>query len=481
MFASAFALRIVTLPRDARIVLVSVFIVIGVTGMLLDRGLGFSHVMSYLYFIPIITTAILFSLQGGLLIALIASIPYVTIAALEAGGLKVPLLALDMPTLPLLIHKAVTFVGVGFFVGGLATLIRYHQREIEAVVESVQEGIVALDRKNGVIEMNSAAGQMFGVDAGSSAGVPITRYIQHPFLDDMTLTDTRPKKPFALTLSKRPRARYEALLTPLRDGRKFIGRVLVLRDVTQEKEVGRLKTEFVSVAAHQLRTPLTAIRLLTELLAGSRIKKLPGREARYVREIHESTKRMTRLVNDLLNVARLESGRLKIEPKPTNLLALVRKVVQEIKPLTAVRKGCRIQIRTSGLALPPVPTDAPLLRHVLYNLITNAVQYSPARRSVVEVMLENKGKDGSQITIQDEGIGVPQEAQGKLFEKFFRAGNAMKYHAEGSGLGLYVAKMIMEGAGGKIGFISQEGQGATFYIQIPKEGMKEHKGEKGLA
>ncbi|MGB0757681.1 MAG: sensor histidine kinase [Patescibacteria group bacterium] len=195
--------------------------------------------------------------------------------------------------------------------------------------------------------------------------------------------------------------------------------------------------------------------------------------------VYHGSKRLVRLVNDLLNVSRLESGRLKIEPKPHQLEALIDDAINEVGPL-AEKKSCKVTFHKPEKKLPELPLDEGLFHQVIHNLLTNAIKYSSEDSPTVDISI--KGVDDMyEISVVDNGIGIPQLSQAKLFEKFYRAENATLKSTDGTGMGLYLAKMILTSAGGSINFTSEENVGTTFNVCIPQTGMIAKSGEKGLA
>lgn len=242
----------------------------------------------------------------------------------------------------------------------------------------------------------------------------------------------------------------------------FVG---IERDITKEKEIDRMKTEFVSVASHQLRSPLTGIKLLIEALIDEEGEKLNLQQKGYIEEIGQSVERMSRLVNDFLNVSQLETGRLKIELKPTLLEDFIKDIIDDVYQLAREHK-CTIIFKKPKVKLPGISIDPALMRQVIHNLITNAIRYSPTEKGEVLVQLEQKNNNYL-ISIKDNGIGIPKDVQQRIFGKFFRADNAKEMQHEGSGLGLYISKIIIEAFGDKIWFESEENKGTTFFITIP--------------
>jgi len=263
--------------------------------------------------------------------------------------------------------------------------------------------------------------------------------------------------------------------------RFFVG---IERDITKEKAIDLAKTEFVSLASHQLRTPLTAINWYSEMLLSGDVGPLSEEQSRYLKEVYKGSQRMVRLVNDLLNVSRLEAGGLIVEPVPAKIDSLIAASIKEGKFSVGAEKEIPVRFERSKEET-KLAVDSELLNQVFRNLINNAVRYCSGRPNPkVEVSLDKRPVDGVNslvIEVRDNGIGIPKLEQGRVFEKFFRASNAQKAAAGGTGLGLYISKTVVEKWGGKIWFESEEGKDTAFYVTIPLTGMVFQKGEKKLA
>jgi signal transduction histidine kinase len=239
------------------------------------------------------------------------------------------------------------------------------------------------------------------------------------------------------------------------------GLTITVHDVTQEREIAQMKSDFVSFATHQLRTPLSGIKWMLELAMQE--ADVPDSAGSYMKDALGASQRLIQLVNDLLDVSRLESGRMKATPQLVELVGLTRTVLDDLK-LQFEEKDHRLTMETSGDLL-EVFADPQLLRQVVLNLTSNAIKYSPSRGSI-SVRLTRE-QDLVRWQIKDTGIGIPKESQRHLFEKFYRADNVAALETDGTGLGLYLVRLIVEQIGGRVGCESEEGQGATFYFTLP--------------
>jgi signal transduction histidine kinase len=232
-------------------------------------------------------------------------------------------------------------------------------------------------------------------------------------------------------------------------------------DITVRKRAEQMKSDFVSFVTHQLRTPLSGIKWMLELATDG--SENPEDVKSYIQDARRSTDRLIGLVNDLLDISRLERGRLQVTRKEIDLADLTRSVVTEISPLT-LEKGQKLSIQAAD-NLRPVSADPQMLRQVVLNLTSNAVKYTPGGG---EIKIRISAEDGRlRWEIRDTGIGIPRGDVGKLFEKFYRARNASAVETEGTGLGLYLVRLIVERFGGSVWCQSEEGVGSTFAFSLP--------------
>jgi len=240
----------------------------------------------------------------------------------------------------------------------------------------------------------------------------------------------------------------------------------VARDITHEVEIDRAKTEFVSLASHQLKTPLTAISWLTEALLSGDKGPLNDEQRKYIENIHATDRSMMEMVNDLLNVSRIELGTLQLRPEDIDVVAFAQSVIDEQKQ-TADAKYIAIKYEHEE-SLPHMRVDRNLIRMVFQNLLSNAIKYTPAGGNASVTIARGSGmSDTVYVTVADTGIGIPKDEQDKVFQKMHRAKNAQTSVPDGTGLGLYVVKTIVERVKGTITFDSVEGKGTTFHVTLP--------------
>lgn len=227
-------------------------------------------------------------------------------------------------------------------------------------------------------------------------------------------------------------------------------------------QANKMKTEFVSIASHQLRTPLSAIRWILNLISDGRITN-PTDMTTYLGLVKENNERMIRLVNDLLDVSRVEMGRMAFSPKQTNIYVLIEKIVNASATF-AQANNVTLSLEAPS-TLPNVLTDPDKISLTIQNLVDNAIKYTK-EKGTVKVSME-ADKNFVTVAIKDKGVGIPALQQKHIFKKFFRSDNVMKNQTVGTGLGLFIARSIVEGNKGKIWFESKEGEGTTFFFTLP--------------
>jgi PAS domain S-box-containing protein len=242
------------------------------------------------------------------------------------------------------------------------------------------------------------------------------------------------------------------------------------------KSLDLAKDEFVSIASHQLRTPLTALKGYTGMLLDEDPGPINDKQREYLGEIKGANDRMIGLITALLNVSRVDLGVFVVEPEPINLGEVAESVLKELKGNSDAKK---LRVTTDfEKDLPLLNADPKIIRMVFQNLLSNAVKYTPPEGTISLVIKKNPPM--MLISVTDTGYGIPDDVQQKIFTKMFRADNARTKDPNGTGLGLYIIKATVEQTGGKIWFESKENKGSTFYVSLPLEGMKKKEGSKRL-
>ena len=235
------------------------------------------------------------------------------------------------------------------------------------------------------------------------------------------------------------------------------------RDISQRKAIDRAKSEFVSLAAHQLRTPMLSMQWYAEMMLSGDAGALSAKQREYVERMHNGSRNLVELVHLFLDVSKIEMGSLAVKLSPTVPNPIIESVLEELQPNISKKN---LHIETKIGPLKEITTDPRLLRVVMQNVVSNAVKYTPAEGTIMIALEEDK--DNLIFSVRDTGCGIPTEQQHLIFSKMFRAHNAAKIATHGFGLGLYMTKSIVESLGGSIWFTSVLDQGTTFNVMLPR-------------
>lgn len=340
-----------------------------------------------------------------------------------------------------------------------------------AIITNFTDGLL-LFNEEGVLEVvNPRAEKLLGVAGSDIFGKrPEELKILPSFKRIVGLVEQRRKQEGAgmEEVEIGNRRVLEVARIPIRTGGELRGNIVSLHDITREKEMERLKIEFVSLAAHQLRTPLSAIKWALHMLLDGSMGKMTQEQRNFLGKTYQSNERMINLVNGLLDVTRIEEGRYVYKPVSSQMEELAEGVVR-LYTEEAKRRSVKLEWHKPKCKLPTVLIDVEKVRLAVQNLIDNALRYNKkGGRVMVAVSYLQKSKE-VQVTVANEGIGIPSDQHERVFTKFFRANNAKLVDTEGSGLGLYLVKNIIAAHKGKISFQSKEGKGATFFFVLPVE------------
>ena len=356
----------------------------------------------------------------------------------------------------------------------------------EALLESMGDGVIATDWEGRITIINKQAENLLAITVGDWMGKYWFEIAQ--LEDEQKILVPLEKQPLKVSLQTGKKVSGNRYSYIRHDGKKVpvsitsspvvlygrtVGAVATFRDITREREVDQMKTEFIALASHQLRTPLSAIRWYSELLLSGDGGELGKEQKEFVENIQEVNVRMIQLVNALLNISRIESGRIIIEPQPTDLKELVQEV-QEVLNVKISTKKLHLTVNVEE-NIGKISIDPQLIREVYLNLLSNAIKYTPTEG---EISISLSKKDNDIITqISDSGYGIPSKDKDKVFQKFYRGENIIHFETEGTGLGLYLVKRIVESSGGTIRYESTEGKGTTFWFTLPVAGSTPKKGE----
>lgn len=343
-----------------------------------------------------------------------------------------------------------------------------------AILSSIAEGVIVTDAADRVVLVNPAMEELAGWSLEEVRGRPMTDVYpavdqrgepvtsEHPRLAEL-FHETDGKlvsRGYAISLLDRDEVAIPVAWTvaTIRDGSgNPQGRVAVLRDVSEEREVDQLKSSLVSVVSHELRTPLTMIQGFSELLLDREVGREQSVEA--LTQIHTSAQRLARLIDDLLSVSRIDSGSIGLDLDAVDVVELVDRVTADF-----AASGRELIIKADR-DLPLVTADPDKTQQILTNLVSNAVKYSE-NGTPISLQIRH-ARDEVQVAVSDRGIGLSPDEQAQLFQKFFRADNSDVRNRPGTGLGLYITKNLVELQGGRICVTSERGRGSTFSFTMP--------------
>jgi len=355
------------------------------------------------------------------------------------------------------------------------------KNKFQSTVQSLKDGLIIYDINDRVSFMNYKAEEFLWLSAKEVIGKKINLKakqknvywkniynIKNLVQIDYTTKEYVADGPKKIVL--------EVTYVPVRDKYEKVGAMQVLRDITKEKEVEHLKSNFVSVASHQLRTPLSGMKWALDTLSRGEVGELNKEQKELIDRTYRSNEQLIALVRDLLDVSRIEEGKFGYDFVLDDLVKLVEEIY---KDYNNIAENCDIKLvfNKPKIKMPPISFDTKKLDIAIRNVIDNALKYTlPGGRVEITFHLENKNKFLF-LLIKDNGVGIPKEDHQHIFIKFFRAKNVVKLQTEGSGLGLYIAKEIAEKHNVLLTFESKENKGSTFYFQFPLNSDKMPKGK----
>ncbi|MEW6094474.1 MAG: ATP-binding protein [Chloroflexota bacterium] len=344
------------------------------------------------------------------------------------------------------------------------------RQRLAAILASTPDPVLVTDQENRLILANPAARQALGFPMDSAEGQPTERVIEQKELRDLLEALGSGKQSAEIVLGDGKV--YFATASAVVADERPVGRVCVMRDVTHFKALDALKSDFVSTVGHDLRSPLTLMRGYATML--EMIGRLNDQQKSYVEKIITSVESMSRLVNNLLDLSRIDAG-VGLQVEKVAIMEIVETVADTLRP-QAEQKNIQLGVKVARDLPQWIEADRALLQQAVYNLVENAIKYTPPKGSVT--LRVQSHPSAVQFEVQDTGIGIAPADQPRLFEKFFRGSQREARAQRGSGLGLAIVRSIAEQHGGEVWLESAMGQGSIFYLLIPLEqpdGRRERK------
>jgi two-component system phosphate regulon sensor histidine kinase PhoR len=348
-------------------------------------------------------------------------------------------------------------------------LLQRQKRNTEAIIYSISDAVIVTDANERLLMANESAGQLFGFDPKDSTYKPLDELIKKKELITLITKSrnsrTRHVKCELQFESAEDVFTYNCIISCIYDDNDEVcGVIAVLHDMTKEKEISQMKNDFVSHVSHELKTPLASITAYAEMLVDGEAADEKMREEFYS-IIQNQAQRLNRLIEDILNISRIESGLIKIYKKPVSTALIIHEAIQMIKSYAA-EKDMTIEEQTA-IVFDQVNADKDMISQVIINLLSNAVKYTPKGGKITVNSEVDESENVVRVSVTDTGVGIPAEDLPRIFDKFYRV-NESKEVAKGAGLGLNLVKQIVEKIHqGRVFVKSQVGKGSYFGFELP--------------
>lgn len=349
--------------------------------------------------------------------------------------------------------------------------------EAEVLFSSMGDGAIATDEFGKITSVNPSAVSILGFSTKELVGTWFPKKIVAVTMDDtpINLIDRPITKAFLTgkPVSEKMYYRHKSgqilpvsvNVSPIMVKGRPLGAIETFRDITLEHEVDRMKSEFISLASHQLRTPLSAIKTYSHMLSDGYMGKLNAPQKKALNTIIGASNRMNELISTLLNITRIESGTIAVTRKTVHIYKVVEELMPELS-LVATSKSTNLILEKRGKESDSIKTDPLIVKEIVTNLVSNAIKYTPDGGEV-KIIIKGR-RTNILIQVSDSGWGIPKEFQDQVFSKFFRAQNIVKRETTGTGLGLYLVKGLVDALEGEIWFESGEDSGTSFFFTIPR-------------
>jgi signal transduction histidine kinase len=343
--------------------------------------------------------------------------------------------------------------------------------ELEAILRGIGDAVIVTDPQLGLLMMNPVAARIFHVVAPPDEGTRLPEIIAHQELllltqDTLAEIDTPLIREITLASEGERPAIYQALASTIKGGNGLVrGVAIVMRDITTQKEIDQIKSDFLSVVSHELRTPLHSIKGFVEIILMGKTGEINDLQRDFLTTVKDSTTNLQRLIDDLLEFSRMEAGQVKLKPEMISTYDVAAQVIGRLAPLA---ENGRLQLLNRiPETIDLVEADPMRIEQVLTNLISNAIKFTPEGGSIT-VAARDEG-EAIRVSVKDTGIGISEEEQANIFRRFYQVDGGATRAYRGAGLGLTICKFIVEYHHGQIGVNSQKDLGSTFFFTLPKE------------
>jgi len=352
-------------------------------------------------------------------------------------------------------------------------LTKHQKDHIEAIIYSIHDAVIVIDEFDRLLMANEAAGKLFHFNFKSAQHKRIGDLIsesKNEFIDFLRHSRQSKAQPTRkeIEFSQDPEPKtYDCIVSCIYDeARRVCGVVAVLHDISREKQIQQTKNDFVNHVCHELKTPLASISAYSEMLIDGEADDEHTRKEFYS-VIQSQADRLNRLIEDILNIARIESGLIKVNKEPLSLTMLIEEQLHMIKSYAEEKNICLKDIGQSRVVFDQVYADRDMISQVIVNLLSNAVKYTPSGGSVKIETEVDETADVARLSVTDTGIGIPEDEIQHVFDKFYRVSTGKK-QAKGTGLGLNLVKQIIEKVhDGRVYVSSKPDQGSTFGLELP--------------
>ena len=468
-------------PRIVPTLMFSCLVAIALVATFETGGLR-SPLLSLWFFVQFF--AGLFSLRAIIILAMVNSVFLFQETYLNEGPLPMSMLILiGFTSVAVLFMSYITWIQRPAHAtdNEMAHRLSIEEGKSDAVLEAISNGVIAIDEHEKIELINLAAQQIVGWNKGDALGIDYTLILQ--LIDSKNEPIPREHNPITqakqtgkvfqsrnimLATSSDKLLMISLSVTPVNNGKNTI---IVFRDITKEAKEEREQAEFISTASHEMRTPVAIIEGYLSLALNPTMSTIDERARGYITKAHDSANHLGQLLQDLLDITRIDDGRMKSDPRPTDINMILQDIWNGLQ-VSAKEKGLEFHLNTvpekEGLTLSPIyfaNVDPGHLREVLSNLLENAIKYT--NEGEISVTLSGNN-DTITVAVADSGIGVPAEDVPHLFQKFYRVDNSDTREIGGTGLGLYLSRRLSEAMNGKLWVESEYHKGSTFYLRLPR-------------